>query len=74
MLENCKVQRLEKLVPLSSFYGRTGLICLLVACMDGAFIVEQPSSSLFFHYMYVRAAFQLLIKAGHKVWEQEIAK
>ena len=42
--------------------------------MDGAVIIEQPSSSLFFHYMYVRAAMQLLLKAGHKVWEQGLTE
>ena len=50
------------------YWYRTGLICLLVGAMDGTFIIEQPGSSLFFHYMYVRAAFQKLILAGLKVW------
>lgn len=35
--------------------------------MQGVFIIEQPSSSLFFHDIYMRAAFRMLLKAGEKV-------
>lgn len=45
---------------------RLGLLLLLLACMDGHFIIEQPGSSLFFHYVYVQEAFALMKFAGLK--------
>ena len=34
--------------------------------MDSTFVVEQPHSSLFFHYMYIQELFRMLIMAGLK--------
>ena len=48
---------------------RLGLILLLVTCMDAHFIIEQPGSSLFFHYPYIVEAFKLMKLAGVKVVE-----
>ena len=42
--------------------------------MEGHFIIEQPGSSLFFHYIYVREAFALLRRAGLKAWEHQTKK
>lgn len=49
--------------------ARIGLLALLIAAMDSTFVIEQPASSLFFHYMYVRAAFQILARVGNKLWK-----
>lgn len=40
--------------------------------MDGHFIIEQPGSSLFFHYLYIQEAFKLLAIAGLKAFWCEI--
>ena len=45
---------------------RTGLLLLLFGCMNARFIIEQPGSSLFFHYKYVKEAMKKLMMAGIK--------
>lgn len=45
---------------------RLGLLCLLLGALDASFIIEQPGSSLFFAYPYIRAAFRKLRRAGLK--------
>ena len=32
--------------------------------MDSTFVIEQPGSSLFYHYMYIQAMFRMLKTAG----------
>ena len=60
------------MIPTRAQYspGRLGQLLLLVACMDGHFLVEQPGSSLFFHYVYIREAFALLKLAGLKARDE----
>ena len=41
--------------------------------MDGHFIIEQPGSSLFFHYAYVQESLRLLKRAGFRaIWTRLI--
>lgn len=45
---------------------RTCLLLLLLACMDAVFLVEQPESSLLFHYGRLKQTARLLKAAGVK--------
>ena len=47
-------------------FGRTGLFVLLVGAMEAGYLIENPSTSLMFHYARIREAVRLLRAAGAK--------
>ena len=45
---------------------RVGLVTLLLGAMEAVFVIEQPSTSLFFDYCYMKAAIRMLRTSAAK--------
>ena len=46
---------------------RTALLVALWACMDNSFVLENPLSTMMFHYHRMKEAFRMLRAVGIKV-------